>query len=114
MNITMGGISFRQQIITATQFCEDWQEIVLDVWNCNQANISETEILGRMEKDKNLLEKLEMVYSTVRGVDGLLPMEAEVIQLTKVVLDALKYCPILEVCWVGGQEQGRIELNHQA
>jgi hypothetical protein len=43
------------------------------------------EILGRMEKKyKNLLGKLDMMYSTVRGVDGLLPMEAEFIQLAKV------------------------------
>jgi hypothetical protein len=40
------------------------------------------------EKYKNVLGKLDVVYSTFKGVDGLLPMEAEVHQLAKVVLDA--------------------------
>jgi hypothetical protein len=73
----------------ATQFCGDWQELVLDVWNHDQeTDIPEAEILGRMEKYKNLLGKLDMVYSTAMGVDGLLPMEEDVIQLAKVVFDA--------------------------
>jgi hypothetical protein len=61
---------------------------VLDVWNHNQTNILEAEILGRMEKYKHLLGKLDVVYSTVRGVDGLLSTDAEVIQLAKVVSNA--------------------------
>jgi hypothetical protein len=74
------GISCQQQMSTATQFCGDWQELVLDVWNHDQTDISEAEILGRMEKYKNLLgNKLDVVYSTVRGVDGILPTEAEVV-----------------------------------
>jgi tetratricopeptide (TPR) repeat protein len=82
------GVSCRQQMSTAVQFCEDWQELTLYVWSQDQTNISEAEILQRMEKYKNLLGKLDVVYSTVRGVDGLLPTEAEVVRLAKVVLDA--------------------------
>jgi hypothetical protein len=82
------GVSCQQQMSTATQFCEDWQELMLDVWNCYQTNILEAEILGRMEKYKNLLGKLDVVYSIVRGVDGLLPMETEVLHFAKVVSDA--------------------------
>jgi hypothetical protein len=82
------GVSCRQQMSTATQFCEDWLKLVLDVWSREQTNISEAGILERIDKYKNLLGKLDVVYSTVRGVEGLLPTEAEVLQLEKVVLDA--------------------------
>jgi hypothetical protein len=82
------GVSCRQQMSTATQFCEDWLELVLDVWSCEQTNISEAEIFYRIEKYKNLLGKLDVMCSTVRGLDGLLPTEEEVLQLEKVVLDA--------------------------
>jgi hypothetical protein len=82
------GVSCRQQMSTATQFCEDWLELVLDVWSCEQTNISEAEIFDRIEKHKNLLGKLDVMHSTVRGVGGLLPAEEEVLQLEKVVLDA--------------------------
>jgi hypothetical protein len=82
------GVSCRQQMSAATQFCEDWLELLLDVWSREQTNISEAGILERIDKYKNLLGKLDVVYSTVRGVEGLLPTEAEVLQLEKVVLDA--------------------------
>jgi hypothetical protein len=62
---------------------------VLDIWNHNQTNVLEAEILGRMEKYKNLLGKLDVVYSsTVKCVDGLLPAEAEVLQLAQVVSES--------------------------
>jgi hypothetical protein len=61
---------------------------VLDVWSREQTDISEDQILERLEKYKNLLGKLDVIYSTVRGVDGLFPTEEEVLQLEKVVLDA--------------------------
>ncbi len=82
------GVCCRQQMSTATQFCEDWLALALDVWSREQTNITEAEILERLGKYENLLGKLDVIYSTVRGVEGLLPTETEVLQLEKVVLDA--------------------------
>jgi hypothetical protein len=82
------GVSCRQQMSTATQFCKDWVELALDVWGREQTNISEAEILARFSKYENLLGKLDVIYSTVRGVEGLLPTEAEVLRLEKVIADA--------------------------
>jgi hypothetical protein len=73
---------------TATQFCSDWLELAFDVWSRKQTNVSEAEICERFGKHENLLGKLEVMCSTVRGVEGLLPTEAEVLQLEKVILDA--------------------------
>jgi hypothetical protein len=69
-------VSCWQQRVTATQLCEDWQELVLNVEDQDQTNISKAEILEQLEKYMNLLGKLDAVYSSVsRGVDDLLPME---------------------------------------
>ena len=51
------GVSCRQQMSAATQFCEDWLELLLDVWSREQTNISEAGILERSTRQvdyKNL------------------------------------------------------------
>jgi hypothetical protein len=82
------GVSCRQQMSAATQFCSDWLELAFDVWSCEQTDITEAKIYDQFGKHENLLGKLDVTCSTVRGVEGLLPTEAEVLQLEKVILDA--------------------------
>ena len=82
------GVSCRQQMSAATQFCADWLALAFDVWSRDQTDIAEAENRERFGKHTNLLGKLDVTCSAVRGVEGLLPTEAEVLLLEKVILDA--------------------------
>jgi hypothetical protein len=64
----------------ANQFYDLWKALVLETHDPMQSTVSVEELEQRMGQYRDLLGKLDVVFSMVRGVDFLLPTSAYQLQ----------------------------------
>jgi hypothetical protein len=62
----------------ADRFYELWLELVLEMHNPTQSTVTINELHQKMQQYRDLLGKLDVIFSMVRGVDCLLPTPEEI------------------------------------
>jgi hypothetical protein len=83
------GVDCRRLMAKANQFYDLWKALVLETHDPMQSTVSVEELEQRMGQYRDLLGKLDVVFSMVRGVDFLLPTPEE-IQTLKTVIEGAR------------------------
>jgi hypothetical protein len=83
------GVDCRRLMAKAKKFYDLWLALVLDTHDPMQSTVSVDELKHRMGQYRDLLGKLDVVFSMVRGVDFLLP-NPEAIQTLKTVIEGAR------------------------
>jgi hypothetical protein len=81
------GVDCRPLMAKANLFYELWLELVLETHDPIQSTITIDELHQRMQQYRDLLGKLDAVFSIVRGVNFLLPTPEEIQTLKTVIED---------------------------
>jgi hypothetical protein len=83
------GVDCRRLMANAIRFYELWLELVLETHDPTQTTVTVDELRQRMQQYRDLLGKLDVIFSMVRGVDFLLPTPEE-IQTLETVIEAAR------------------------
>jgi hypothetical protein len=83
------GVDCRRLMANANRFCDLWLELILETHDPIQSTVAVDELPERMERHRDLLGKLDVIFSMVRSVDFLLPTPEE-IETLKTVIEAAR------------------------